>query len=571
MNINLRQELEELLTLSLEKKANQEQVQRLNSILENHPEAVHYCREFYSMVACLRIDIKFSEVCIEEYYDAYETQTLLLEKYAHFEKTAPVVESQTIQQQVEIPRPIRTKTRSYRKQLSNKDRFMFLFKAAAIVMLAVSVVLLDRWSGRFFHIKPPQSIARISRAVDAQWQEVTGQVTVGSELYAGPMSLIKGFAEITLDNGIRVLLEAPVKMDLEEEGWIYLEKGRLVANIEQSTQKRFVVRTPSATIVDFGTEFGVEVDSEGMTYTHVFQGKVELRQGSDPLAYNNRLELAAGQSGRIKSLGEPVLVETDSESESLRFISIMPTAYELAVKKTKPLFYWRFDRDKDGLIRNEMDPELNEECKLFGSSGYSDGPDLGGDENVAFHCTGHGDDYAILRRFTREVDGGSFSMAMWIRPEKPDDSSNMYTIMRVVTEKGGFAGRKEFGLDDKNRFVLLMNNIFEISEDSSEKSYSNRTFTSKPIKNYKWHHLVVSYKKNEPVEFYINGQLSLSSPIIGEFAIPNKTLYWIIGLTKAGGATHKPFKGSIDEISHYDRKLTAEEVRMLYEASEKKQ
>ena len=39
----------------------------------------------------------------------------------------------------------------------------------------------------------------------------------------------------------------------------------------------FVVRTPTAVITDLGTEFGVEVDKSGVTHSHVFRGKIEVR------------------------------------------------------------------------------------------------------------------------------------------------------------------------------------------------------------------------------------------------------------------------------------------------------
>ena len=42
----------------------------------------------------------------------------------------------------------------------------------------------------------------------------------------------------------------------------------------------FVIRTPTATVTDLGTEFGVEVNKEGATDTHVFIGEVQIATGS---------------------------------------------------------------------------------------------------------------------------------------------------------------------------------------------------------------------------------------------------------------------------------------------------
>ena len=43
----------------------------------------------------------------------------------------------------------------------------------------------------------------------------------------------------------------------------------------------FSVRTPTATVTDLGTEFGVEVSKEGDTMSHVFRGVVEVQAAAD--------------------------------------------------------------------------------------------------------------------------------------------------------------------------------------------------------------------------------------------------------------------------------------------------
>ena len=71
----------------------------------------------------------------------------------------------------------------------------------------------------------------------------------------------------------------------------------------------FSVRTPTAIVTDLGTEFGVEVERSGVTRSHVFQGKVELRvinlSGEQdaktiPLSVNQSVTVAAGSSKRVE-------------------------------------------------------------------------------------------------------------------------------------------------------------------------------------------------------------------------------------------------------------------------------
>jgi hypothetical protein len=47
--------------------------------------------------------------------------------------------------------------------------------------------------------------------------------------------------------------------------------------MEVADAKGFTLRTPTAVVTDLGTEFGVEVDKEGSTTSHVFRGAVNVR------------------------------------------------------------------------------------------------------------------------------------------------------------------------------------------------------------------------------------------------------------------------------------------------------
>ena len=94
--------------------------------------------------------------------------------------------------------------------------------------------------------------------------------------------------EITYDTGAKVILQGPVTYEVESARGGYMSVGKLTAEWrgggKRSGDKRpnqapgptypFVVRTPTATVTDLGTEFGVEVDAAGVTRSHVFQGKV---------------------------------------------------------------------------------------------------------------------------------------------------------------------------------------------------------------------------------------------------------------------------------------------------------
>ena len=80
----------------------------------------------------------------------------------------------------------------------------------------------------------------------------------------------------------------------------YLSLGKLTAKLEKKWRKQaavslqspipnpnpslstihyplFTIKTPTATVTDLGTEFGVEVSKEGHTTSHVFRGSVKVQ------------------------------------------------------------------------------------------------------------------------------------------------------------------------------------------------------------------------------------------------------------------------------------------------------
>jgi len=144
--------------------------------------------------------------------------------------------------------------------------------------------------------------------------------------------LKSGLMEITYDSGAKVILEGPCSYEVDSTAGGYLALGRLVARVEQKVASGqwpvarnegrgtrdeghesanpqspipnpqslatshsplatnpsplyplpsplFAVRTPTALVTDLGTEFGVEVDVNGDTTSHVFQGTVVVQAG----------------------------------------------------------------------------------------------------------------------------------------------------------------------------------------------------------------------------------------------------------------------------------------------------
>jgi hypothetical protein len=147
------------------------------------------------------------------------------------------------------------------------------------------------------------TVARITGSVDCVWDGAANHqseiINEKSPLHLGDtLALRSGLLEITYDTGAKIILQGPATYQIQSPADGYLSVGKLTAKLEKRsevsdqrtesanhqseiTNQKFVVRTPTATVTDLGTEFGVEVDAAGATQSHVFRGSV-IVQGVSP-------------------------------------------------------------------------------------------------------------------------------------------------------------------------------------------------------------------------------------------------------------------------------------------------
>jgi hypothetical protein len=164
------------------------------------------------------------------------------------------------------------------------------------------------------------SVGRITGMVDCAW-EGSGASSQKPLVQLGDrLSLRSGLLEITYDSGATVILQGPVVYRVESPTSGYLAVGKLTAKLEKRSEvagqksesanqkspiinHQFAVRTPTATVTDLGTEFGVEVDRQGYTTSYVFRGAVHVQ----PAAAADQTE----KPGRVLHATESIRVTDD--------------------------------------------------------------------------------------------------------------------------------------------------------------------------------------------------------------------------------------------------------------------
>jgi hypothetical protein len=147
------------------------------------------------------------------------------------------------------------------------------------------------------------SVGRITGMDACQWANAQATPTTDVVCLGNKYALTSGMMEITYDTGAKVILQGPVTYEVESKNGGFLPIGKLTGTVEAEKAKGFSIRTPTATVTDLGTEFGVEVDRRGCTTSHVFRGSVRLQPlGGGTKQEHKALVLRTNESGRAEKV-----------------------------------------------------------------------------------------------------------------------------------------------------------------------------------------------------------------------------------------------------------------------------
>lgn len=376
----------------------------------------------------------------------------------------------------------------------------------------------------------------------------------GEYLGDEPIRLEKGLVRIRMDDGSIVLLEAPSELRLEEDDQVFLIQGKLTADVPKSGIG-FTVRTPSASIVDYGTEFGVSIDQYAKTEAHVMKGNVEMRLGSDLRVVEKAIRLSANQAGSVSGKTLSFI-----PAKLNRFTYEIPSSFETSAMKLDPLLYFRFKGNnihtfgevtgKNGVeILMGLDRQITP-GPSFGNRYPTYALEMNGIQGLRIQN--------VLPVFASET--GDYTVACWVcfgQIEKRVIWSN-----RVVNMSPG---------NDSSYYrVLWLNDEGKLEHTAyfPERKANNRTFNTiagpAVLKPDQWYFVTITHAKGKYKSLYINGQLSARSTILQGNPLEK---YNELTFGQSFEEFAPGFTGAISEILFFSRDLTAKENRMLYESA----
>jgi len=156
--------------------------------------------------------------------------------------------------------------------------------ALAAAMLAAAAVLggpaVLRGAGRVGSALWATPLATVADARLVLVDEGQRALQPGDALAEGRVSIAGGAVELRLRNGVMLVLEGPVALILQSEMKAFVQSGKVLVRMPRG-MSGFRLETPSASLLDLGTEFAVHVGARGATDVQVYDGEV-IATGRDP-------------------------------------------------------------------------------------------------------------------------------------------------------------------------------------------------------------------------------------------------------------------------------------------------
>lgn len=310
MSLDLLQQKQimDLLVLSLEGEAAEEDRRQLGAILDASPEAREYYLRAVTMAECIRK----MEWEAEELETADRLGSLnddLWAALAREEKTAEAIVPERPEGDLPV-RPLKAAVCPAPRKINKLSLVTLIVSSAALIFLFVLI-----------QITPPdvrQEVATLADSLQAKWSDASikkGQRFLTS---SGDILLQEGFAQLLFDNNAQVTVEGPAKFEILSEDRIRLHYGHLYSTVPAEAIG-FSVATHNALVIDLGTEFGVGVDMEGNTELHVNRGKTMLVSGEEE--DKTGIEVTRGLARKVAALTSQLTEIPCDEKQFVRAIN----------------------------------------------------------------------------------------------------------------------------------------------------------------------------------------------------------------------------------------------------------
>lgn len=458
-------------------------------------------------------------------------------------------------------------------------------------------------------------MALITLLENVRWEasEAAPAPNEGALLPSGRFRMRSGKAMLTFLNGVTLTVEGPADVDLVSTDKVFCRRGKLRARIPKGAEG-FAVTSPGSAVVDLGTEFGLNVEPDGKSRVLVFEGTAEtaLLDASGFLERTQVVEPNVAfeidpRSGRISESAaspEDFVTAPNPDIPPLR----LDPAYPGAVVKSRPQSYWRFERESERTVPNEIsgspDLRINGPIRILGASQGN---------GFALFKPGAPEQYLDTSGLWKVSREPGHAVELWFLAEnvsygtlfgfypteaalpKNGDRKYAHVVMLGLTAEGEQrlekpasvrllhrwptepAMRPKGASNDPYSILMELTTTQQSHNQPSRAAFVRphgvdsrvgvSVFSRNPYVPKRWYHLVAQ-REGDRIDLYVNGVLDHSLT----FDNDRSTLFcqMVIGCRTADpldAADPHPFVGRLDELAYYDHSLSPEEIRQHFALS----
>jgi hypothetical protein len=408
-----------------------------------------------------------------------------------------------------------------------------------------------------------ETVAVLLQAPGAEWEENGPPRRAGSPLHPGWLRLKSGSAQIEFYSGATVILQGPAELQLVSRMEAYCARGKLRATVPHQAEG-FRIGSPKLDLVDRGTEFGLQVADR--TEVHVFQGKVELYDPGSDRKEAPRKELTTGQGIRLDGPGDvrPIelnpaafqtaqqLADRSREEIRLRRENWLKASADLR-KDPSLLVYYSFQTEQAWgrtVLDQARDRKQPHDGAIVGCS-WATGRWAGKQglefkrvsDRVRFHVPGEFDVLTLMA---------------WVRVDALPNLNNS-----LMMSDGWQEGGLHWQIGEAGKIILGVK-----APGTTPNAHYRTAGVFSQERLGRWSHLAVVYDREAGrVTHYVDGQLVKEEPVlldvpvrIGDAELGN----WNAALFRSAQPI-RHLSGCMDEFMLFTRALSGGEIERLYE------
>jgi hypothetical protein len=532
-------QLHELLSNLVDEKLGEQELNELQTLLRNDPDA----QQFYVRYTMLHSWLTW------DYVEQSPAESRLLslqnQDAEQPEKTSPIL-------------GFLGDFMNYMNQHSPLS-FVLLFVILGTALFAASVSLNNLSTSQPVAVADkPEIVAQITAMKDCQWSTAIDPPTGMMRLEVGrQLRLEKGLAQITYANGAVVLLEGPVSFTVDSPKSGFVSQGKLTARADTEKARRFTIVTPDARFVDLGTEFGVMIDDKGRAAVAVFNGKVNAEARLANGRWTAPVPLQKGES--VVCMETKFTPQTIKRSDFPMLQSAPPPpSFQRWLDANQSI---RRSRDCIAYYDFQPDPKNPKVLLNRAPSGAAYNGDILDAHWVDGRCPGKS-----ALEFTSGNAGvrinlpGEYRQMTLIAWVESKTLANNYNGI-LMSDSWKKLHELHWGIWDSGSVEMCV-------YGQKHGGESNRTFSLDLLKD--WCMIAGVINIPNQCSLYVNGEL-LEDVYSSE--IPLITIGWatIGGWDNQGkgdsniGQVHH-FAGRIDELMIFQKAMTADEIKQIYES-----